>query len=240
MNTLRKKLADSFCHHRGNRRFGWFSVILVAGANILLFFALSWVNRLPRRLPTVERLSSIEVFRAELPPQEIPVVADSMPVISETAPEEREPEPVELQLDAKPFFKPRVTDWMPEILLKQPDISIGAIGVRIDSPTVANISGAAGLSAFNIVDKVPRKIAGMPPSYPFWARQSGAEGVVTLRFIVGADGKVYNVEVQRVEGDERFAQAAKKAMEKWLFRPAVKAGKPVAAWCIQRINFELE
>lgn len=234
------KFLDSFYSSRRNSRFGWFSIILVIGANILLFFALSWVNRLPCELPAKERWSAIEVFRAALPPEEEPIITDSAPVIAEMTPEDRGPEPIGLYSEDKPFFKLRLIDWMPEILLKQPDISINAIGIRVDSPGPSNMSGAVGALALNLVDKVPQKIAGTTPYYPFWARQSGAEGIVTLRFVVGVDGKVYDVEVQRVDGDERFAKAAKQAVEKWLFRPAIKAGKPVAAWCIQRIRFKLE
>ena len=80
----------------------------------------------------------------------------------------------------------------------------------------------------------------MLPVYPLWAKAKRAEGTVTLRFIVDVNGKVRNIEVHSILGDERFATAAKKAVEKWSFKPAVNRARPVAVWCFQKIQFQFE
>jgi protein TonB len=121
---------------------------------------------------------------------------------------------------------------------------------RLQSPTGSVPSGKGTLVAgftgiqipfqLNQVDRLPEKIAALPPPYPDWARNRGLEGVVTLSFVIDSQGNVEKVLIEGVEGDARFGEAARQAVAKWRFRPAILAAKPVAVKCSQRISFNLD
>ncbi|MEO0226022.1 MAG: TonB family protein [candidate division WOR-3 bacterium] len=63
--------------------------------------------------------------------------------------------------------------------------------------------------------------------YPEAAREFGAEGVVKVRVIVGADGKVKNATVVKSFGNALCEEAALRAAQQWEFKPATKDGVPV-------------
>jgi TonB family protein len=77
------------------------------------------------------------------------------------------------------------------------------------------------------------------PEYSEEARQHKHEGVVVLRVEVGPDGRVSNVSVQRPLGmglDEK----AEAAVRQWVYKPALKDGRPVAVQFDLSINFRLD
>ncbi|MGH9650479.1 MAG: energy transducer TonB, partial [Terriglobales bacterium] len=77
------------------------------------------------------------------------------------------------------------------------------------------------------------------PEYTAEAREKRREGVVVLRVEVGADGHVSNVSVQNPLGmglDEK----ALEAVRQWVYKPALKDGRPVAVQFDLSINFRLE
>jgi protein TonB len=68
------------------------------------------------------------------------------------------------------------------------------------------------------------------PEYPAAAKRLGEEGVVTLRFLVGIDGKVIESAIQKSSGYARLDEAARKALSLCSFRPGTLNGKSVLAW----------
>ena len=58
------------------------------------------------------------------------------------------------------------------------------------------------------------------PTYPEWAKHDAVEGVVTLYFVVRADGGVKeNILVQKTAGFEDFDENARVALRAWRFKP---------------------
>ena len=233
-----KSFTNGFYSSRKGRRFGWFSVILAIAANVLIFFSISWVNRKPAGVKP-EDYTVIELFKPQLAPEKILPDIDSIPVITETRFQPK-PELMKMRRVKEPLLRPRLIEWMPDALMKQPgvfiDISLAEIDVS-ETLDTGNSNDALGL---NQVDQPPQKISGDSPVYPLWAKAKKTKGTVTLRFIVGSDGKVHNIKIHSLRGDERFATAAKKAVEKWRFKPAVNRARPVAVWCFQKIQFQFE
>jgi len=78
------------------------------------------------------------------------------------------------------------------------------------------------------------------PGYPSSARKAGREGVVTVRVLVGTDGKPLSVTVRVTSGHEDFDTAAVTAVKKWLFSPARRGKEPVASFHDVRIRFRLD
>ena len=67
------------------------------------------------------------------------------------------------------------------------------------------------------------------PRYPRLAQARGMEGWVRLDFMVGTDGKVYEIAVTDSMGDGTFHRAALAALRKSTFEPANLDGQPVDA-----------
>jgi periplasmic protein TonB len=84
----------------------------------------------------------------------------------------------------------------------------------------------------------PRVIYQPDPEYSEEARKSKYQGVVVLWCVVGPDGRVHDVRVQRSLGlglDEKAIEAVKT----WKFEPARKDGQPVAVQINVEVNFRL-
>jgi TonB family protein len=77
------------------------------------------------------------------------------------------------------------------------------------------------------------------PGYPREARRCGAQGVVKLRIILGADGRVRD-EMEVLEGLPcGVTDEAIKAARRIEFEPARKDGRPVSQYVIVIYNFRL-
>lgn len=233
-----RSFKNSFYFNQKYQRFGWFSVGLSITANVLIFLSISWVNRAPTGHPP-ETYATFEVFKPQLIPENILPHTYTIPVVAETQFQPR-PKPMKLPLSQETLVRPRLIEWMPDSLLKKPGVGIDISLTELSSPDLTDIAVFGNALALNQVDRPPSKINGTSPSYPIWARAKKAEGSVVLRFIVGIDGKVHNIKVYSIQGDERFITAATKEVEKWRFKPAVSKGKPVPVWCLQKIQFQFE
>ncbi len=60
------------------------------------------------------------------------------------------------------------------------------------------------------------------PEYPKSAYNSGRQGWVILRLDVGANGNTENIRIERAVPQGLFEKNARKAAQKWLFRPPAK------------------
>lgn len=78
-----------------------------------------------------------------------------------------------------------------------------------------------------------------PPVYPFLARRQGQQGEVTLNVKVGPDGNPLRVTIAHSSGYRLLDQAARKAVQKWRFHPALADGRPVAGRVIVPVKFRL-
>lgn len=78
------------------------------------------------------------------------------------------------------------------------------------------------------------------PEYPSASRRLEEEGTVSLRFLVGADGKVMQSEVEKSSGYKRLDEAARAGLSKCLFKPATVDGKPEQGWASMKYTWRLE
>lgn len=81
--------------------------------------------------------------------------------------------------------------------------------------------------------------ANPPPAYPLVARRRGMEGVVLLRVLVAADGRVAEVEIAEGSGFAVLDQSALETVRGWRFRPASRGGRAVEARVEVPIRFSL-
>jgi protein TonB len=76
------------------------------------------------------------------------------------------------------------------------------------------------------------------PGYPLELIRANVHGMVTLYAVIHADGKVGDIRVLN-SADERLDSYAAKALARWKFVPAERAGKPVALEAVVVIPFRV-
>lgn len=77
------------------------------------------------------------------------------------------------------------------------------------------------------------------PDYPVGLLQREIEGSVTVRVLIGTDGRVRQVQILRTT-DPDFAKATEKqAIRAWRFKPATRDGVPVEDWQTLTVRFDI-
>ena len=86
--------------------------------------------------------------------------------------------------------------------------------------------------------KAPRQTYAPQPEYTDKARRKHQRGTVTLKLIVGVDGRTRDVKVENSLSKE-LDGAAVDAVKQWKFSPATKDGEPVAVHLAVEVSFDL-
>jgi protein TonB len=77
-----------------------------------------------------------------------------------------------------------------------------------------------------------------PPEYPVEAARNGQQGVVVVLVHVAPDGTAISVDLVRSSGYVLLDSAARDAVLRWRFLPAVKDGQPVASDMTMGFEFD--
>ncbi len=83
--------------------------------------------------------------------------------------------------------------------------------------------------------KVVRQVQ---PGYPQLAYRRRLAGWVEIQFTVGVNGRVTDVQVLRADPQRMFDREAVRAVEQWMFEPALRDGVPVPSTLSRRIEFK--
>jgi protein TonB len=207
------------------RRVGWTAVAFALMVNLLLFLAMAWANAPKTRRPVPPEYVVREIFQAAPPPAPPPPAEDPPATATDVvAP------PLEIAL---PYPAP-AQSFDPRVDLPSLPLDLPAPRLAIPAPGLE-----PGLLAAERADRPPRRVSTPLPPYPAWARLRKLEGVVTLVLVVDERGTVRKVDVQSIDGDERFAEAAREAVRGWTYEAALLNGKPVPVSLLQRVRFQL-
>ena len=135
------------------------------------------------------------------------------------------------------LIKPKpVTAEKPIFETDRPPIDNKAIHADTDQkPVVVAVRpvvpdrGVVGITATHTV-----------PPYPPIARRIGAEGKVTLRLTVTAEGRVSEADVVTSSGRDDLDQTAQQwIMAHWTYKPAMANGAPVVSKTLATVTFNL-
>lgn len=85
----------------------------------------------------------------------------------------------------------------------------------------------------------PRYARDLQPLYPAGEERAGRTGLVTLRVLVGVDGRVKRAERLAATSDAFWAATERQALAKWRFRPATRDGVAVEGWRTMTVRFEI-
>lgn len=155
-------------------------------------------------------------------------------------PKEQPPEPV---VQKKPLPDGRTAIPNPdEIDLPPPAFPPIDLG-----PIIPPGGGTAGGNSGGIVPMEPIFVpatvargAALQPDYPTSLARQGIEGVVTVRVLIGTDGRVRQVELVSATDVDFFAATKKQALRHWRFTPATRDGMAVESWREMTVRFKLE
>jgi len=123
-----------------------------------------------------------------------------------------------------------VIDGIPGGVLSEVLRSTGSAPVLATTPAPKRIRVPAQMAEANLVYDVA-------PKYPSEAGRARIEGTVVLLAVIGKDGTVEDVRVEK--GLPVLAQAAIEAVKKWRYRPYLLNGEPVEVDSQITINFTL-
>jgi periplasmic protein TonB len=180
---------------------------------------------------TVKPLIVDMIEQAPPPPPEKPVPqvkpeVRQKAVIDQVPPVIRTERPTEFTLERAPDIKP-VFDP-------------GPIGNVIADPAPITVPDPP-----KPVPEPVRKEATMLPSselqppYPASEQRAENEGSVTVRILIGTDGRVKSVEKVRGASEAFFRATEQQALRHWRFRPATVDGRPVESRKIMTVHFRL-
>ncbi len=82
-----------------------------------------------------------------------------------------------------------------------------------------------------------RLVREVRPVYPEVARDAGIEGTVSMRVLIGKEGRVEQVNV--VSGEPALTDAAINAVHQWRYQPLLLDGKPVSVVTVVNLEFRL-
>ncbi|MBS0192735.1 MAG: TonB family protein [Proteobacteria bacterium] len=109
-------------------------------------------------------------------------------------------------------------------------VSAGSFGAWAAQPAVHHLAHVASTH--------PQFVSMNPPAYPAAAEAQKQSGTVVMQLLVGTDGTVKNLKIEKASPAGVFDQVSTDAARKWIFRPATENGKPVAEWVRVPVEFK--
>lgn len=168
----------------------------------------------------------VDLAEVMLPPPPPPApVAEPPPELAE-----KPPEPPREVAEAPPERRPPPQRSAPQTAAPQP--------VRLNA-------ALQGMESFTLEGRTsPPEAADAArnrrPNYPEASRRRGEQGVVRVELLVDPNGRVADVRVLDSSGFSALDAEAVKTVRDWRFRPAQRAGVPVAGSITTAVHFRLE
>ncbi|MDK2761115.1 MAG: TonB family protein [Sphingopyxis sp.] len=85
----------------------------------------------------------------------------------------------------------------------------------------------------------PRFAGVFQPEYPASEQRRELEGVVKVRVLIGADGRVKAVELVSTDSPGFFEETKRRALAKWRFKPATRGGVAEESWKEMTVRFQI-
>lgn len=101
-------------------------------------------------------------------------------------------------------------------------------------------NGAQGSSAAGGASRLPYVLDSPPPVYPEEARVRGWAGTVRVRVLILEQGTVGDTAIVQSSGYSSVDRSAVRGLRRWRFSPAYQGGRPVPAWVVVPVVFQLE
>jgi protein TonB len=226
---------NSILGHRTDRTVLMFAIGLVVSIAVH-WAALSWASLPKLAAPQISRPTELQIIQTPppRPPEPRPVnlkPAAPRPRLGPRSPQAATP-PVTATPEPLPVFIPgfKLTPGLGRDPVPP--------GPRAGHPAMAATTGPGDVPPGS-ADREPEIATEHRIPYPEEARRAGIEGPVRLRITVDDQGRVTAVKVLSGPG-HGLNEAAREAILKFKFRPAMKAGAAVGTSMIYQYTFALE
>jgi len=120
-------------------------------------------------------------------------------------------------------------------------LALSAIGVAISRgpPASSAATPAPPARADTSIETAPVQITASTFEYPEELWDAQVEGTTTLRLFISPVGSVDTVRLERSSGHAAFDSVAVAGAPALRFEPATRGGRPIAAWYLLPVAFEL-
>jgi protein TonB len=174
-----------------------------------------------------------------LPLEKIPEI-DVVPEIRVDLPPPEEPPPLKVT-DLKPVESPKPAPPKPPPRPAVKPANVAQAATVPDAGNAAVTQQATTAPGESIVwEGHPRyRIPPKPAIYPPRAVELGQQGEVMVRVRLKPDGTAAEIRLWRSSGFSLLDRAALAAVHGWHFHPAMRSGRPVAAWVEIPVRFHL-
>jgi protein TonB len=193
----------------------WRSMALVVLLHVVVLWAIQsgLAHKVVQVARVVVQAELISGVTPSLPPPPAPKPPPPAPPTPPTAPVVTTPSPAAIQLPAAP------------------PVAAPAAPAAPPAPAAPAVRTSAVIQAGATCAK---------PDYPSASRRLEEEGTVTLKFLIGVDGRVMQAEVEKTSGFQRLDEAARNALSKCQFKPGTVDGKPEQSWASIKYTWRLE
>ncbi len=220
----------------------WACGITLAVLLAIFLFYQWWTHRTPATAPVMRTVKIMRYTDLGVPPSiakpAVPQINVAQEVAKIAAPPPRiaVPEPVPDEQAQTPTIatQTEMSEALEPITVQ--DMSTGD-GTGDSLVVDQNIDTSPAPFDFVAVEQEPERVHIDPTVYPDVAKKAGIEGTVTIRVLVGKDGKVKDA--LYIDGPEALKDAAEKTARSAVFRPAMQEHKPVEVWVMVPVVFRL-
>jgi protein TonB len=241
---------STYLQTRSQRR-PWGLVVVVL-LHLLAFWAIQagLARDISRQLPQV--VQAILLQETPPPPPPAPKVEPTPPVPPPPPTPQPTPPPPVAPAPPPPVAAPSPTPpaQVPPVEVAvgpsaAPKQAITAVASSAAQPPPASTAAAAPAAPARAAPptRTPASVSAAQcdkPDYPSASRRMEEEGTVSLRFLVGVDGKVIQSEIEKSSGFKRLDEAARAGLSKCRFQPATVDGRPEQAWASMKYTWRLE
>lgn len=160
----------------------------------------------------------------------------------EQKPEIQVPREQKVQIPVEPFEKlPPASDTSLLKFVESGEIAFGGSGESMDIPIEPADVIQRNPDPVTIVAKLdPRYTKQFQPRYPSGLLRLDLEGEVSVRVLVGVDGRAKDIQLISSPRSEFWESTRRHALRKWRFQPATEDGKPVESWINLKVQFQIE
>lgn len=207
---------------------------------------MAYANVQPRKLNAASLTATIVVNGAVFgalflaAPEIVEIYDPPIETYDVKQPEPAKPQPeraTEVPLRNPPIIKVPTLPDLP--LIKLSDDPVTSFDPNPGTGTVTDppITPVAPVMTAAEID--PRYMRDFQPSYPPAKIRMEEEGRVTVRILVGTNGRVLQLQPIGNPDADFLAATRRQALSKWRFKPATRDGVPIEAWRDISVRFEL-
>lgn len=213
---------------RQSRGVGFGAAFMINGAivaGILLFLAPKFV---PKEAIPVLTGRNISI---DPPPAPIEQPKPRAEPRTSTAPRIVAPKPV---IDTETKLPVDTTIVIP------PEPPIRDVAEKIGTSTIAAEPTPLPLPPLVAATQDSRFAAAFQPDYPASELRAERNGEVSIRVLIGTDGRVKAVEQRSATSPAFFEATKRQALGKWRFKPASRGGVPQESWKVMNVRFNIQ